>query len=161
MPFHLRRHDGFTLVELAIAVVILVLLMMLAVPSMNGVLADRRLHRSLDGFNAMVREAHERSIAERRSYLIVWYDGKVGLRPEGLLKGENPEPALKLSLGKNESLKISFPAALVDEVPAEWIFWPSGNCEPAVVSFRGRDGSWTAKYSALTARAELVNYATR
>jgi len=106
MPFHPRRDDGFTLVELAIAVVILVLLMMLAVPSMNGVLADRRLHRSLDAFNAMVREAHERSIAERRSYLIVWYDGKVGLRPEGLLKGENPEPALNLSLGKTSHLKF-------------------------------------------------------
>ena len=161
MPFHPRRDDGFTLVELAIAVVILVLLMMLAVPSMNGVLADRRLHRSLDAFNAMVREAHERSIAERRSYLIVWYDGKVGLRPEGLLKGENPEPALKLSLGKNESLKISFPAALVDEVPAEWIFWPSGNCEPAVVKYRGKDGGWTANYSVLTARAEVVAYVAK
>ena len=38
-----RTEVGFTLIELAIAVVILVLLMMLAVPSMNGVLADRRL----------------------------------------------------------------------------------------------------------------------
>src|SRR6266850_4641728 len=84
MPFHRRRQSGFTLLELAIAVVILVLLMMLAVPSMNGVLADRRLRRSLEGFNAIVREAQERSVAERRPYLIVWHDGKVGLRPEGL-----------------------------------------------------------------------------
>src|SRR5437660_1309856 len=52
MLFRPRRRDGFTLVELAIAVVILVVLMMLAVPSMNGVLADRRLRRSLDAFNA-------------------------------------------------------------------------------------------------------------
>src|SRR5258708_3294017 len=105
------RQSGFTLLELAIAVVILVLLMMLAVPSMNGVLADRRLRRSLEGFNAIVREAKERSITERRSYLIVWSEGKVGLRPEGLRRGEDPGPLTALRLGKNESLNISFPAA--------------------------------------------------
>jgi prepilin-type N-terminal cleavage/methylation domain-containing protein len=155
-----RRDNGFTLVELAIAVVILVILLMLAVPSMNGVLADRRLRRSLDAFNAIVREAQTRSVAERRSYLIIWYDGKVGLRPEGLLQGENEEPAVKMRLGKNESLKVSFPAALEDS-PPEWIFWPSGNCEPAVVSYRGKDGGWTANYSALTARAEVVAYVAK
>jgi prepilin-type N-terminal cleavage/methylation domain-containing protein len=156
-----HRQAGFTLVELAIAVVILVLLMMLAVPSMNGVLADRRLRRSLDGFNTIVREAHERSVAERRPYLIIWYDGKVGLRPEGLLKGENGEPAVKMKLAKNESLRVSFPAALVEDAPPEWIFWPSGNCEPAIVKYRGKDGGWTANYSALTARAELVAYVAK
>ena len=161
MLFRPRRRDGFTLVELAIAVVILVVLMMLAVPSMNGVLADRRLRRSLDAFNAIVREAQERSVTERRAYLVMWYDGKVALRPEGLVKGENPDPALKFTLGKNESLKVSFPAALVDDVPGEWIFWPSGNCEPAVVKYRGKDGGWTASYSALTARAEVVSYVAK
>jgi prepilin-type N-terminal cleavage/methylation domain-containing protein len=155
------RWSGFTLVELAIAVVILVIIMMLAVPSMNGVLADRRLRRSLDAFNAIVREAQERSVLERRSYLVVWHDGKVGLRPEGLMKGEKPEPAARLKLGPNESLKLFFPAALVQDAPAEWIFWPSGNCEPAVVSYRGKDGSWTANYSALTGRAEVVAYVAK
>jgi hypothetical protein len=138
-----------------------VLLMMLAVPSMSGVLADRRLRRSLDEFNSVVREAHERAVAERRSYLVVYYDGKVGLRAEGLLKGEDPEPVVKLKLAKNESLKISFPAALVEDPPPEWIFWPSGNCEPAQVSFKSRNGSWTANYSALTARSETVAYVAK
>jgi prepilin-type N-terminal cleavage/methylation domain-containing protein len=161
MWLHPERKAGFTLVELAIAVVILVLLMMLAVPSMSGVLADRRLRRSLDDFNAVVREAHERAVAERRSYLVVYYDGKIGLRAEGLLKGEEPEPVVKLKLAKNESLKISFPAALVEDPPPEWIFWPSGNCEPAQVSFKSRNGSWTANYSALTARSETVAYVAK
>src|SRR3954471_14330093 len=122
MRFQVNRRSGFTLVELAIAVAILVLLMMLAVPSMNGVLADRRLRKSLDGFNAIVREAQERSVTERRAYLVVWADGKIGLRPEALNKGERPEPVVKWKLGKGESLGIKFPAALVDDPPAEWIF---------------------------------------
>lgn len=161
MRFHLDRRAGFTLVELAIAVVILVLLMMLAVPSMNGLLADRRLRRSLDSFNAVVREAQARSIAERRPYLIVWFEGKVGLRPEGLGRGEDPEPMVKLKLGRGESLKVFFPAALLDKPPAQWIFWPSGNCEPTVVTYKGPDGSWKANYSALTARSETVDYVAK
>jgi prepilin-type N-terminal cleavage/methylation domain-containing protein len=157
----MRRQDGFTLVELAIAIVIMLVIMMLAVPSMNGVLADRRLRRSLDNFNAMVREAQERSLAERRAYLLVWRDGTIGLRPEAFLRGEDRGPVSLWKLRKNESFKVNFPAAMADEVPPEWIFWPSGNCEPAVVSYRGPDGSWTATYSALTARPEVNSYAAK
>ena len=157
----MRREGGFTLMELAIAVVILVIILMLAVPSMNGVLADRRLRKSLDEFNSLVRQAHERSIAERRSYLIMWRDGNVALRPEALLRGEDRAPVAVWKFSKGESLRISFPSALIDDPPPEWIFWSSGNCEPAVVTYRGRNGGWTARYSALTARAEVSNYVAR
>ena len=155
----MRRHSGFTLVEVAIAVLIMIIVLMLAVPSINGVLADRRLRRSLDELNGLVREAQGRSMAERRSYLIVWREGALALRPEGLLKGDNLEPVATLKLHKGESLTLSFPAALSDDPPAEWVFWPSGNCEPAVVKYRGSSGEWIARYSALTARSELTNYA--
>ena len=154
----MRRDRGFTLLELAIAVVILLIILMLAVPSLDGVLADRRLRRSLDDFNSIVRQAQERSIAERRAYLIIARDGKIGLRPEALLRGEDRAPVALLKLARNESLNFSFPAALTEETPAEWIFWPSGNCEPAVVSYRGMNGGWRANYSALTARSEIVAY---
>lgn len=157
----MRREKGFTLLELAIAIFIMVIVLMMAVPSFNGVLADRRLRRSLDAFNGIVRQAQERSVMERRSYLIIWRDGKVGLRPEGLLKGEDSEPVAMLNLARGESMKIAFPAALMEDPPAEWIFWPSGTCEPAVVSYRGKDGGWTANYSALTGRAEVVKYVAK
>src|SRR2546430_4494434 len=140
MRGRIHRTTGFTLVELTVAVMILMLLMMLAVPSMEGVLADRRLRRSLDEFNKIVREAQERSIAERRPYLIVWYDGKVGLRSEGLARGEDPEPAVQLKLARKESLKGSFPAALGGKTPAEWVFLPSGDCEPAAGKKLGKKG---------------------
>jgi prepilin-type N-terminal cleavage/methylation domain-containing protein len=157
----MRRNGGFTLIELAIAVVILVIILMLAVPSMNGVLADRRLRRSLDDFNNLVRQAQERSLAEHRSYLLMWRDGKVGVRPAALVRGENREPVAIWKLAKGESLKFFFPAALLDDAPPEWIFWPSGNCEPAVITFRGKNGGWTANYSALTGRAEVSNYVAK
>ena len=161
MQLQPNRSTGFTLIEMAVAVVILMLLMMLAVPSMSGVMADRRLRRSLDEFNVIVREAQERSVTEHRPFLIVWEKGKLGLRAEGLQKGESPEPVVKWRLAKGESLKVDFPAALLDEPPPEWIFWASGTCEPAVVTYRGKDGTWTASYSALTGRPQIVAYVTK
>ena len=156
-----NRPAGFTLIELAIAIVILLILMTLAVPSMSGVMADRRLRRSLDGFNAIVREAQERSVTERRPYLIIWEKDKIGLRAEALMKGESEEPEVKWKLARGESLNVKFPAALVEEPPAEWIFWPSGNCEPTTVTYQGKDGTWTSNYSALTGRSEIVAYVAK
>jgi prepilin-type N-terminal cleavage/methylation domain-containing protein len=161
MQLRPERPSGFTIIELLIAIVILVILLGLAVPSMNGVFADRRLRRSLDAFNGIVREAQERSVTERRPYLVIWQNGKIGLRAEGLNKGESPDAEVKWKLERSESLKIKFPAALVENPPAEWIFWSSGNCEPAEVTYRGKDGDWTSKYSALTGQSEIVAYATK
>ncbi|HJT82130.1 MAG TPA: prepilin-type N-terminal cleavage/methylation domain-containing protein, partial [Chthoniobacterales bacterium] len=67
----MRRDFGFTLIEIVLAVFILMLVLMLAVPSLSGVLADQRLRRSLNRFNELVNTAHEQSVAEHRSYLVV------------------------------------------------------------------------------------------
>ena len=78
----MQRARGFTLIEIALAIFILMLLLMLAVPSFTGVIANRRLKESLDGFNNLVRQAQERSVTERRPYLIVWGKNNVVVRPE-------------------------------------------------------------------------------
>jgi len=156
-----QRLRGFTLVEIVLAVFILMLLLGLAVPSLTGVLADRQLKRSLDGFNNLVRHAQERSVAERRAYLIVWSKNKVVARPEALAEDEKVKPTAEFALGRGELLELSLPAAWTNKHPAEWIFWPSGTCEPATVQFKGRSGSWAANYAPLTARAQVTDYAPR
>ena len=133
---------------------------MLAVPSLTGVVSSNRLKQSLDGFNNLVRQAHERSVLERRPYLIVLGKNSVLLRPEFLAEGEKDKPAAVLRLNKGALLRLSLPAALAKH-PAEWIFWPSGNCEPATVQFKGPAGFWTANYSPLAAQAEVTEYAAR
>jgi type II secretory pathway pseudopilin PulG len=157
----MRRCRAFTLIEIVIAFFILMLLLLLALPSLNGVLANKRLQHSLNQFNNLVREAQERSVTERRPYLIVWSKKGVSLRPEAFAKDEEIKPKAEFQLGRRDILKIALPAALTKNPPAEWIFWPSGTCEPAIVQFKGAAGSWVADYSALTARPELTNYATR
>jgi len=156
-----QRFRAFTLVEIALAIFILMLLLMLVVPSMTGVVASRRLNQSLNGFNDLVRQAHERSVTERRPYLIVWSKNSVLLRPEVFAEDEEVKPAVEFRLNKGTLLSLSLPAALAEKHPAEWIFWPSGNCEPAIVQFKSPAGLWTANYSPLTAQPEVTQYAAR
>ena len=157
----MQRLRAFTLIEIALSIFILMLLLMLAVPSLSGVIANRRLKQSLDSFNQLVRQAQERSVTERRAYLIVWGKSSVLLRPEFFTKDEEEKATSVFRLPKGSWLKVSLPAALTDNPPAEWIFWPSGTCEPARVQFRGPAGTWTADYSPLTAQPELTQYAAR
>jgi type II secretory pathway pseudopilin PulG len=157
----MRHCRGFTLIEIVLAVFILMLLLLLAVPSLNGVLANKRLQHSLNRFNDLVRRAQGRSVTERRPYLIVWSKDTVSLRPEAFEKGEAVKPTAEFHLGRGDAMKLLLPAALTKKHPAEWIFWSSGTREPATVQFKGLAGSWTASYSPLSARPELTNYAAR
>jgi prepilin-type N-terminal cleavage/methylation domain-containing protein len=157
----MNRDRAFTLIEMVIAIFIVLLLLGLAVPSVTGVLADKRLHRSLERFNQLVRLAHERSIAERRAYLIVWGAGDVSLRPAAFLKTEERKPIDTMPIMRGEKWQLELPSALSKKAGPEWIFWESGVCEPARVKFGGSNGSWTARYSPLTALSELTAYAPR
>jgi prepilin-type N-terminal cleavage/methylation domain-containing protein len=156
-----RRNRAFTLVEIVIAVAIMATLLLLAVPSLTGVIADRRLRASLDEFNKLVHQAQERSVSEHRSYLLVWTDKNVFLRPEAFSKDEDQTPLAFFDLGYGTVLTLTLPAALSNKPAGEWVFWPTGTCEPAIVQFTGKAGTWTANYSPLTAHPELTNYAAR
>jgi type II secretory pathway pseudopilin PulG len=156
-----QRFRAFTLIEIALSIFILMLLLLLAVPSLSGVIANRRLKQSLDGFNQLVRQAQELSVTQRRSYLLAWDKNSILLRPEVFAEGEEVKPTAVLRLGKGTSVRLLLPAALEAKHPAEWIFWPSGNCEPAIVQFNGPAGTWTANYSPLTAQPALTQYAAR
>ncbi len=124
-------------------------------------LADKRLHRSLDRFNELVRQAHERSLAEHRAYLIVWSDASITLQPAAFLKTEPHDPIDTMPIARHDKWRLEFPAALSKKVPAEWIFWESGVCEPARIRFASNDGSWTTEYSPLSGLGEIISYAAR
>jgi type II secretory pathway pseudopilin PulG len=156
-----QRVLGFTLIEIVLSIFILLLLLVLAVPSFSGVIANRRLKQSLDEFNNLVRLAQERSITERRPYLIVWGKDNVIVRPEVFAEAEEAKPKAEVRPDRGSALRLSLPAALAEKTPAEWIFWPSGTCEPAIIRFKGPAGSWTANYSPLTGRPEITSYATK
>src|SRR2546423_8070974 len=157
----MRRCRAFTLIEIIIAVAILAVVLLMAVPSLSGVLTDRKLRASLDGFNNLVRQAQERSVAEHRPYLIVWGDKDVIVQPEVFAKDEEKKAVAMFSLVRGSALTLTLPAALTAKPAGEWIFWPTGTCEPAIVRFVGRAGTWTANYSPLTGHGDLANYVAK
>jgi len=108
-----QRLRAFTLIEIVLAVFILMLVLLVAVPSLNGVIADRRLKRSLDGFNDLVRQAQQRSITERRAYLVVWRKKSVVLRPETFTKGEEVKGNGGISTGSGRQHKAFIASGLV------------------------------------------------
>jgi len=156
-----QRCRAFTLIEIIIAVAILTILLLMAVPSLEGVLADRRLRASLDDFNNLVRQAQERSVAEHRAYLIVWGDKDVIVQPEAFAKDEEKKAIATFAVERGSALTLTLPAALTAKPAGEWIFWPTGTCEPAIVRFAGKAGTWTANYSPLTGHGELANYVAK
>ena len=95
----MRRYRAFTLIEIVIAVAILTVVLLMAVPSLRGVVADRKLRASLDSFNNLVRQAQERSVAEHRSYLIVWGDHEVMVQPEAFAKDEEKKSSGDVRFG--------------------------------------------------------------
>ena len=157
----MSRRSGFTLIEIAISVFILMLLLLLALPSISGVMADRHLKRTLESMNEIVRLAQEHSMQERRPYIIEWQRRAVALHPAAPVEGDPETPTATLALDQGFAYILRLPAALEKGPFGQWIFWPSGTCEPAVVQFKGPPGTWEVKYSPLTARPQIIRYATR
>src|SRR6516225_11658921 len=124
----MQRCRAFTLVEITIAVAILVVALLMAVPSLSGVIADRKLRASLDQFNNLVRQAQERSVNERRSYLIVWGKSEVTVQPEAFTKDEEKKPVAAFPLQPEATLILTLPAALTKNPPVNGV---SGRLAPA------------------------------
>jgi type II secretory pathway pseudopilin PulG len=154
----MNRRDGFTLLEICLAIAICLLLVLIAVPSVRGVMAEQRLHATFDAFDRLVRKAQARSMDERRTYTLVWKKEGIELVPLDTREGEAaPSGSESLSLGAGEDYAIERPAALVKNPEPVWTFWRSGVCEPAIISYKGPLGSWIVRYDPLTAHGTFIN----
>src|SRR2546430_12454270 len=84
-----QRFRAFTLIEIALSIFILLLLLLLAVPSLTGVIASRRVKKNFDSFHQLLRPAQESSGTGSRSYFIV-LGKKIGLLWPGVFsQGED------------------------------------------------------------------------
>ena len=146
--------SGFTLLELCLAIFIGLLIIAAAVPSLSGLLDDKKGKATFMAFDGLVREARSLSIEERRPYVLLWTEEGVTMQSDGAAPEEE---ARTLTLEEGDSLVLDLPAALKKNPQPIWTFWPSGTCEPATVVFRGKEGAWTAVYNPFTADAEVTH----
>ncbi len=157
-----HRCKAFTLLEICLALLIGLMLVLLTVPAMAGVLAEQRLKDSFERFDHLVAEAKRRSVEEQRGWRMVWDRQEIALVPMTRGNGDgSTAPGGRLVPARDESFQLQRPAALQKSAPAEWDFWPNGTCEPAIISYAGRAGSWEARYDALTAHGIFSRSETR
>lgn len=158
----LRRHThGFTLLEICLAIVIGLLIVTLAVPSIKGVMADQRLKETFERFDALARKAQSRAVSERRTFVLSWEKDAVVLRP--LEPGEDDRSAEieQVTCSEGETFLLDRPVAMEKKPAPEWVFWRSGICEPAIISYEGPEGTWKAEYNALTGRSTFLEKNSR
>ena len=76
-----ERRAGFTLIELIIALMIIVVLVGIAIPAMQGLSDERTARKPIDSLAAMVQEVRKRAMLEQEAYQIVFdADGFYALR---------------------------------------------------------------------------------
>ncbi len=159
-----RNRAAFTLLELMLAVSIILVVMLVAVPSVRGMMAERRLHDTFDKFDSLARKAQLYAVKEQRTWALRIDESGVAISPDEPMHEEhadNEENAApdQISCGKEEGYTLLRPASLLPpkNTPSKWTFWRSGTCEPVVVNYSGPDGTWAAQYNPLTGHGEITD----
>jgi len=154
MEHGLRTKAGteaaFTLLEMCIAIFIVVLIIMAAVPSVSGFLADQRARKLFTQFDDLARDAANHAVTERRPYVLDWDDSGVFMRPLAPVDKREAAGTGRVDFGDKLAPELLLPAALAKGPPRIWTFWPTGTCEPATVICHVPDSPWTAVYDPLT-----------
>jgi type II secretory pathway pseudopilin PulG len=154
---------AFTLIELMLAIAIAIAVISLAIPSMRGLSAEKRLRETFERFDEFTRKAQLNAVSQQRSWTLIWLKGMISLQPdaptpeERLAGGEGTRE--DFTFGEDESYIIQRPTSLLPakDTPAEWTFWRSGTCEPVIIGYSGPFGTWSAQYNPLTGRGELID----
>ena len=150
-----RRH-GFTLLELMLAVMIGLLLMGIAVPSVVGLMREQALKKTFEDFDGFVRKAQAMAVSERGTFVMVWEKEGIQLLPLDTVEAETRGAVEQFAFSEDCVWTLNRPAALVKKPVWEWPFWRSGACEPVIVNYESPAGTWTAEYNGLTGRGKIT-----
>lgn len=113
VPIRLRgaRLGGFTLLELCLVVVIGVMILALAVPSLQGILQQRDLQDKTEEFEKLVREAAALSVKTRLEVRLRWEEGGIRAVVDPAGMSADPANAPGGAGGVGASLGAGFPGA--------------------------------------------------
>ena len=78
----MSRRDGFTLLEICLVIMIVLVLFGLAIPSVNGLFAEQRLKKTFEQFDDFVRRTQMRAVKERRGMVMIWDGEGITVQPD-------------------------------------------------------------------------------
>ena len=152
------RPRAFTLLELAIAIALALMVLALALPALDGMFAATRLEKTMETFDSFVNKAREKSVSEGRVYIMSWDNRRIRLAADGPPREDLDAIEEVFTPGEGELYSLVLPSAIDKDPAPEWTFWPTGSCEPAVVTYKGPSGSWELRYAPLSVRPAIRSF---
>ena len=165
---------GFTIIELMVAVMVGLMMLGLAVPSVRGVLEEQRLREKMASFEDVVRRAAAQAVSAKREVRLIWFEDGVRALTDWSAPKAGEESGLPqreeqaedagggesvfYAVGKGEWLSLVRVAAREERPLSQWSFWPSGIREPVEVYYEGPLGKWALRFSALVPDPETVYF---
>lgn len=152
--------NGFTLLEISLTVVIGLLMLSLAIPSLRGLFAEQRLRERMEMFEQFVGKAAALARSSRNEVRLRWEEGGVRIVQAAPLDedlGAPSEGGDFFATAKDESLELVRTAARDAKPLMEWSFWKEGVREPAEVIYTGPGGSWALRFGALLPEPDVLS----
>ncbi len=168
---------GFTMMELLVSLFLVVIILAIAAVSLETVSDESRLRQPVSELTSFAKKAVKAAVAEQRSYSIFFYPRDFLMRErypavrleEDFFKGgaieevegeaEDEDETIVVfrhDLGEELGVEVRRWNREEWEVPndLEWVFEPSGLCEPLSVRFVRRGGYVEVDFNPLTAGVE-------
>ena len=143
-----RRTGGYTLLEIALVVAIIVLLVGAVVPLSSGFVREQRLRESVRGLLVLAKTARTEAMTGGRTAEVVFGKGGFALLRAG---EEESSESVRLPRGTRYQLLPFGADKPLRPDGQRWIFQPTGLCEPLTVRIM-EDEAWIeVRFDPLTA----------
>jgi Tfp pilus assembly protein FimT len=151
-----QSRNSFTLVEVILVAVVLVLLMVAAVPRFQETAQRLRAEQTAFELAQMLRYAHERAVTGGDAVTWVW-DEEAGRASLELAAGDGESGLPEASVMRSAPLAAGLSVRVMrDDQPVDHLrFFPDGTSEPAAVSVLRRDRVYTVSVDGATSQVLL------
>ncbi len=149
-----RALGGYTLLEVALVVAIIVLLVGAAVPLTSGFTREQRLRDAVRELLVFAKTARSDAMTSGRAAEVVFRKEGFSLQRSGGGSGET----FKLSSGMTYTLQPVAEERPLRPDGQRWVFQPTGICEPVAVRFAEDEAWFEVRFDALTAGIDEESY---
>jgi len=143
-----RRVRGYTLLEIAMVVAIIVLIIGAAVPLTSGFTREQQLRDVVRDLLIYAKTARSEAMTTGRPAEVVFAKEGFALRRAG---EEEPSESRRLPRGMRYVIKPFGADKAVRPDGQRWIFQPTGLCEPVTVRIEDDEAWMEVTFDALTA----------
>ena len=150
-----RKTRGYTLLEIALVVTIIVLLIGAAVPLTRGFTREQRLRDTVRELLVLAKTARTDAMTSGQPAEVVFVKDGFVLRRAGEV--ETAE-SVRLPRGTTYVIRPFASDKMLKPDDQRWIFQPSGLCEPIVVRLMENEAWMEVSFDALTAGLSEESY---